>query len=524
MRIIIPMAGTGDRYLAAGYRMPKPLIPVDGKPMIEHVTGMYPGENDFLFICNENHVRSTDLVGVLKRLKPRALIRAIPSHKKGPVYTVTQALDCVPKDDEVIVSYCDFDVSWDYRNFLQTIRTKKAQGALSAYRGFHPHSLGPTLYAYIRQKDNWLLEIKEKGHFTDNRMQEYASSGLYYFAKGAHIHQYFPLLMQKNINTNGEFYVSMIYNLMAADRLPIWIYEIEHFLQWGTPFDLQQYQYWSGYFHRLYGGRGGESQENPAGSERVYNLMLMAGLGRRFSQEGFKEPKPLITVGDQPMFVAAARCLPQAKRWGFVCLKHHLECFPLKDAVQKNFSSYDLVVLDHLTQGQAQTALAGGSYFAAQEPLLIASCDNGMKWDPMAYAKLLEDPDADAVIWTFRHHPGLERTPLAWGWVETDSGRVKRVSVKKPISSQPRQDHAVIGTFYFKEARYFVEAAAAMIKADDRVNGEFYIDQAINWLIKQGRQAVVFEVDTYLGWGTPDDWRTYNYWNNYFGKTLTKSV
>ena len=50
MKIVIPMSGSGTRFLKAGYTVPKPLIEVDGKPLIEHVVNMYPGEKDIIFI------------------------------------------------------------------------------------------------------------------------------------------------------------------------------------------------------------------------------------------------------------------------------------------------------------------------------------------------------------------------------------------------------------------------------------------------------------------------------------------
>ena len=37
VQIIIPMSGLGIRFKNAGYNEPKPLIMVDGKPIIEHV-------------------------------------------------------------------------------------------------------------------------------------------------------------------------------------------------------------------------------------------------------------------------------------------------------------------------------------------------------------------------------------------------------------------------------------------------------------------------------------------------------
>ena len=52
MQIVIPMSGFGERFRRAGYSVPKPLIEVEGKPMIGHVIDMFPGETDFVFICN----------------------------------------------------------------------------------------------------------------------------------------------------------------------------------------------------------------------------------------------------------------------------------------------------------------------------------------------------------------------------------------------------------------------------------------------------------------------------------------
>src|ERR1700704_6380930 len=50
MQIVIPMSGFGERFRRAGYDIPKPLIEVEGKPIVAHVVDMFPGETDFIFI------------------------------------------------------------------------------------------------------------------------------------------------------------------------------------------------------------------------------------------------------------------------------------------------------------------------------------------------------------------------------------------------------------------------------------------------------------------------------------------
>ena len=55
-QIVVPMSGFGERFRKAGYSVPKPLIEVEGKPIIAHVTDMFPGEKNVLFVCNKDHL------------------------------------------------------------------------------------------------------------------------------------------------------------------------------------------------------------------------------------------------------------------------------------------------------------------------------------------------------------------------------------------------------------------------------------------------------------------------------------
>ncbi len=249
MKIIIPMSGVGARFVRAGYKDIKPLIKVDGKPMIEHVIDMFPGENDFIFICNEDHLKSTNLRNILRELKASSKIVAIKPHKYGPVYAVLKVENLIDDKEPVTVNYCDFYVYWDYNDFKTKTANNKCDGCVTAYKGFHPHLLGDGFYAGMRADDqNNMLEIKEKHSFTLDKMDSFQSSGTYYFREGANLKKYFKMLIDRNININGEYYVSMTYQLMEEYGLNIYIYDLEYFLQWGTPEDLEEYLYWSDYF------------------------------------------------------------------------------------------------------------------------------------------------------------------------------------------------------------------------------------------------------------------------------------
>lgn len=514
MHIIIPMSGIGNRFVEAGYKDPKPLIVIDGKPIIEHVCDLFPNENKFTFICNSKHLAETNMREVLFRIKPNANVIEIPNHKKGPVYAVSLVEDLIEDDEEVIVNYCDFGAYWDYADFLKHTRDRNADGAVPAYKRFHPHMLGSTNYAFMRDNEQWMLEIKEKEPFTDNRMNEYASDGTYYFKKGSYVKKYFNELMEKDINLKGEYYVSLIYNLLVEDGLKVSIYDVQHMLQWGTPQDVEEYNIWSKYFRNIIG-----EKEKLTALNNSITLIPLAGRGSRFAKVGYKDPKPLIEVSGKPMIIQAANCLPNSTEHIFVTLEEHLKNYPLENTLKNEYKNCKIIPIKEVTEGQAITCNLGLDGVAENKSLLIAATDNGMIYNQEKYDALINDENVDAIIFTFRHHVSSKNNPQMYGWVKVDDKEnVIDVSVKIPISDNPFEDHAIVGTFWFKRVEYFNKALKNLLDKNIRVNNEFYVDSLMGELIQLGLNVKVFEVDDYICWGTPDDYETFVYWQSFFHK------
>jgi hypothetical protein len=104
-----------------------------------------------------------------------------------------------------------------------------------------------------------------------------------------------------------------------------------------------------------------------------------------------------------------------------------------------------------------------------------------------------------------------------FGWVDEMNGEIRSISVKTPLGA-PTTDPIVLGTFTFKDPKHFRAALAQLIARDGRINGEFYIDSLINDAIALGLNCHLFEVSSYLCWGTPNDLRTFEYWQSCFHK------
>lgn len=243
----------------------------------------------------------------------------------------------------------------------------------------------------------------------------------------------------------------------------------------------------------------------------------MAGAGKRYEQAGYKLPKPLIPVSGKPMVIQASDALPRADKWIYICRENHIKEYRLDGVLRAYASDVSVLTAPALTDGQASTCLLAKHLINNAEPLVIGACDNGAIWDMEKFIRLTKE--ADCIVWTFRNNITVQNKPEQYGWVATDGGEnIKRVSVKIPLGTTPAKDHAIVGTFWFREGRIFVEAAERMIQNNRRINNEFYVDECINDAVAAGLRVKVFEVDKYVCWGTPDDLRRFEYWESFFSK------
>jgi len=512
------MSGFGERFRRAGYAVPKPLIEIDGKPIIAYVIDMFPGETDFIFICNQEHLNQAAyrIEAILKEYCPSGRILGIPPHKLGPINAVRQAEHLLNPADPVVVNYCDFTCYWDWHHFKRYVEETACAGAIPAYKGFHPHSLGSTNYAYMREADGWVLDIQEKQPYTDNRMEEYASSGTYYFATAQIMGDAFRAVMEQDLNVGGEYYVSLAYKPLLSSKQPVAVYPLQHFMQWGTPEDVAEYTTWSKAF------RGLITQSESPPSTKGALVVPMAGLGQRFADESYLLTKPLIPVSGLPMVAQATHDLPPADHHVFVLRADMIGYADVANQLRTLYPKAIIKAIDRVTEGQACTALIGLDALEddggkSHAPITIGACDNGALYDIDAFGKLVNDPLVDVIVWGVRGYPNATRHPKMFGWIDAEGGLIRSISVKTPLST-PATDPIVLGTFTFRRADDFRRALDRLVARDGRINGEFYIDSLINDAIALGLQCNLFEVDSYLCWGTPNDLRTFEYWQSCFHK------
>ena len=255
-------------------------------------------------------------------------------------------------------------------------------------------------------------------------------------------------------------------------------------------------------------------------------VVPMAGLGSRFADAGFRLPKPLIPVSGLPMVVRAVRDLPPCDRMVFVVHPDHVREHAIDLELKRRLPGCRIVTTPGLTAGQASTVRLACDELDPAEPVLVAACDNTHVYDAAAFRRLAASGSFDALIWTYRRDCRVLARPEAHGWVRVaPDGLVRgaaehieatQVSCKEPISPAPLADHAITGCFWFRAAGLMQQAIDDLVASDQRVNNEFYLDVVPNVLVAQGQRVGVFEVDKYIGWGTPHDLEDFERWERFF--------
>lgn len=234
-------------------------------------------------------------------------------------------------------------------------------------------------------------------------------------------------------------------------------------------------------------------------------LIPMAGEGKRFQEAGYKLSKPLIPVSGKPMVIQALDMLPKIKdeKAIFICRDFHLEANVDKE-IQKYYKNSEFISIDYLTEGQACTCLLAKNKINNDEELIIGACDNGFVYNKEQLEKA--KAENDVLVFSFRNNEAVKANPNQYGWIVVDEkNKALKMSVKKAISENPMNDHSVVGAFWFKKGRYFVESAEEMIKQNIRINNEFYVDKCIDNAINASLKVSVFEVEEFICWGTPED-------------------
>lgn len=233
LNVVVPMAGAGSRFHAAGYTFPKPMIIVkDNKPMIQVVVESLNVEADYTFIVQKKHNEKYKIASMLNMMIPGCNVVETDGLTDGAACTVLLAKDIINSDKQLLIANSDQYIEWNAAEFFYTMVEQNYDGGILTFKANH------TKWSYVSVNDQgYVTRIAEK-----EVISPHATVGIYYWAQGSDFVKYAEQMIAAEKRINNEFYTAPVYNEAIADGRKFTIWDVDKMMGLGTPEDLQIFQ------------------------------------------------------------------------------------------------------------------------------------------------------------------------------------------------------------------------------------------------------------------------------------------
>jgi NDP-sugar pyrophosphorylase family protein len=492
MRYLIPIAADNTLFPKEEFHFPKPLIEINGIPMIgcvvENIQSRDP-QAQFIFVVQKRDCVEFSLDAALMLLGgDTARVVQLEQPTMGAVCSALMAIDFIEDDEPLVICNGDQLIEADLGGIGRYFVGKGYEAGVVTFSSIHPR------WSYVKKGERGeVLETAEK-----RVLSRSAIAGYYYFKSGKTFIDAAKGYLQKADPIQGRYFLSPCMNEIILSGGKVGYYDVPTEAYWSfySPQRIEFYQN----SNRITKAR--RRADDPRAPTQV--VIPMAGLGSRFSAAGYSKPKPFIDVKGATMIERVMDNLRlENGRFVLIALQSHLDAEPQVKAALEGRPDLTFAPIDFVTEGAACTVLTARSHLDPEAPLLIANCDQIVDFECEAFVEDAVARGLDGSILVFKNK---ERDPK-WSFAKLNAaGMVTEVKEKVAIS-----DDATVGLYYFRRAGDFIAAATDMIVRNDRVNNEFYVCPVYNYAIRTGAKVGVYyvEPDAMHGIGTPDDLNAY---------------
>jgi HAD superfamily hydrolase (TIGR01509 family) len=231
LNVLVPMAGAGSRFAQQGYTFPKPLIEVNGKPMIQTVVENLNIDAHYIFIVQQEHYEKYNLKYLLNLIAPGCDIVQINGITEGAACSTLLAKEYIDSDAPLVMANSDQYVEWNSNECMYAFTADAIDGGIVTFEASHPK------WSYAKLgTDGFVSEVAEKKVISNE-----ATVGIYYWKKGSDYVKYAEQMIEKNIRVNNEFYVCPVFNEAIENGKKIKVKRVEKMWGIGTPEDLEHF-------------------------------------------------------------------------------------------------------------------------------------------------------------------------------------------------------------------------------------------------------------------------------------------
>lgn len=244
-----------------------------------------------------------------------------------------------------------------------------------------------------------------------------------------------------------------------------------------------------------------------AKNNKINIVILMAGRGQRFKDEGFKTDKPFIKINNKMLIEYVLDSFDRKHNFYLVIRKEFEKLYFeelnfLKKKYKVNFS-----YVSQITTGAASTALLAIEKIQNLDlPLLVADSDNFyLNNEANNFINFSLENNLDGSLATFSSNSS------DFSYIQIKDSKIIGTKEKEVVSN-----FAISGLYFFKNIKHFLYSSIEMIAYNSKIKDEFYMSNTFNFLLKRTQNIGFFNMDNknYISIGTPALLRKYSQMKN----------
>lgn len=239
----------------------------------------------------------------------------------------------------------------------------------------------------------------------------------------------------------------------------------------------------------------------------LHIIMPMAGEGKRFLQEGWTTPKPLITLHGQPLFKHAISsvCASDIKlKYSFIVRQEHINEYKIDDKIKSYLPEANVFSVFKTTRGAVETCLMAESVIEDADAVIVMDCD--LEFRSHSFMQIIRDllnqeeteVQGGALVSFDSYDPRYSYAEL------NDEGLVIRTAEKEVISN-----HALCGAYLFSSGKKFKQVAHRLLDEPEFKKPEYYVSLLFNYLLADGETVRLAKMEEYYSYGTPEELQKY---------------
>lgn len=236
MKIVIPMAGPDERFRQHGFPFAKPVVEIDGRPLIEHALDCLrlTPEADFTFVIRKEDDLRFHLRDVLRLLAPDCTIITADGETAGAACTVMLAVEQIDNDEELLIANGDQILDFDLNRVIEGFRARGLDAGTVVFDSVHPR------WSFVKtDAQGQVIETAEKRPISRN-----ATAGIYYFRKGSDFIAATKAMIHKGASVNGGYFVCPSFNELILKQKKIEVHQIDRdrYISLATPQAVEEYE------------------------------------------------------------------------------------------------------------------------------------------------------------------------------------------------------------------------------------------------------------------------------------------